>query len=258
MTPLAGGGAELGRAPSPSDCGGGDGDLLSLKCVLVGDGAVGKTSLVVSYTRNGFPTEYIPTAFDNYAVLVTVDGKKTKLHLCDTAGQDDFDRLRPLCYQGTDVFLLCFSVVCPTSYANARDKWLAEIRGHCPGTPIIVVGTQTDLRCDVRVTLELHRYGEEPVSRADGERLARSVGALAYVECSALTQANMKDVFDAAILAALERRSAAACSGTPASSLAAAKPPPLPPRRGGLAAAAAAKAKKHRGLRNLLCCVSAR
>ncbi|KAK3093888.1 hypothetical protein FSP39_021484 [Pinctada imbricata] len=88
-----------------------DDSAVGVKCVLVGDGAVGKTSLVVSYTTNGYPTEYTPTAFDNFAVMVKVDQTPVRLQLCDTAGQDDFDSLRPLCYPNTDVFLLCFSVV---------------------------------------------------------------------------------------------------------------------------------------------------
>ncbi|XP_076442044.1 cell division control protein 42 homolog [Babylonia areolata] len=173
-----------------------------VKCVLVGDGAVGKTSLVVSYTTNGYPTEYLPTAFDNYSVLVTVDNKPVQLELCDTAGQDDFDTLRPLCYPQTHVFLLCFSVVSPTSFHNVLEKWVPEIRHHCPGAPLVLVGTQSDLRNDVKVLIELAKYHEQPVPEEEAAKLAEQLGAQ-YVECSALTQKNLKEVFDTGILASL-------------------------------------------------------
>lgn len=176
-----------------------------IKCVLVGDGAVGKTSLVVSYTTNGYPTEYVPTAFDNYNVVVNVDSQPIRFQLCDTAGQDDFDSLRPLCYPNTDVFLLCFSVVSPTSFANVSDKWLPEIRKHCPEAPVILVGTQSDLRTDVKVLIELANYREQPVSELDARRLAHKINAECYIESSALTQKNLKEVFDQAILCSLRK-----------------------------------------------------
>jgi len=135
-----------------------------LKCVLVGDGAVGKTSLVVSYSTNGYPTEYVPTAFDNFSVRINIDGRPVKLQICDTAGQDDFDRLRPLCYPGCDVILVCFSVVRPTSLSNVRHKWVPEMKKHLPKVPIVVVGTQTDLRTSVDVLVDLSRYSERPVT----------------------------------------------------------------------------------------------
>ncbi|XP_024937762.1 rho-related protein racH isoform X1 [Cephus cinctus] len=109
-----------------------------IKVVLVGDGAVGKTSLVVSYSTNGFPREYVPTAFDNYNVVVNVDGQPVNVQLCDTAGQDDFDPLRSLCYPETDVFLVCFSVVCPSSYHSVASRWVDEVRKYCPNAPIIL------------------------------------------------------------------------------------------------------------------------
>uniref|UniRef100_T1IML7 Uncharacterized protein n=1 Tax=Strigamia maritima TaxID=126957 RepID=T1IML7_STRMM len=176
-----------------------------VKCVLVGDGAVGKTSLVVSYTTNGYPTEYVPTAFDNYNVVVTVDEHPVRLQLCDTAGQDDFDSLRPLCYPNTDIFLLCFSVVSPTSFYNVSDKWVSEIRHHNPQTPVILVGTQCDLRSDVKVLIELANYKEQPVSEIEARQLAHKLGLAAYIECSALTQKHLKEVFDTAILMVMQR-----------------------------------------------------
>ena len=89
---------------------------------IVGDGAVGKTCLLISYTTNKFPSEYVPTVFDNYAVTVMIGGEPYNLGLFDTAGQEDYDRLRPLSYPQTDVFLVCFSVINPASYENVKEK----------------------------------------------------------------------------------------------------------------------------------------
>lgn len=175
-----------------------------IKCVLVGDGAVGKTSLVVSYTTNGYPTEYVPTAFDNFSAVVAVDGKPVKLQLCDTAGQDEFDKLRPLCYTSTDIFLLCFSVVSPSSFQNVGEKWVPEIRRHCPKAPIILVGTQSDLREDVNVLIDLDTCKEKPVAEEVAQLCAEETKAVSYMECSALTQKNLKEVFDAAIMAGIQ------------------------------------------------------
>lgn len=183
-------------------------DLPCVKCVLVGDGAVGKTSLLASYSKSEHPSpDYIPTAFDNYSVTVNIDGRPIKLHLCDTAGQDELDSLRTLCYSEADVFLVCFSVACHSSYENITAKWLPEIRQHCSRTaPILLVGMQSDLRGDAEVLAQLDRYGERPVAQGTARKLARDVGAAAYVECSAVTNCDVKEVFDAAIFAALDRQ----------------------------------------------------
>ncbi|KAF6023144.1 RHOU [Bugula neritina] len=120
--------------------------------------------------------------------------------------KDDFDSLRPLCYPGTDVFLLCYSVVSPTSFHNITEKWIPELKQYAPKIPIILVGTQTDLRNDVRVLVELHRYNESPVTSSMGRQLADRIGAVSYIECSSLTQTKLKEVFDLAIMTGMDKQ----------------------------------------------------
>ncbi|KRX44862.1 DNA replication licensing factor mcm7 [Trichinella murrelli] len=178
--------------------------MQTIKCVVVGDGAVGKTCLLISYTTNKFPSEYVPTVFDNYAVTVMIGGEPYTLGLFDTAGQEDYDRLRPLSYPQTDVFLVCFSVVSPSSYENVKEKWVPEITHHCAKTPFLLAGTQIDLREDSSVLDKLSKNKQKPITVEQGEKLAKELKAVKYVECSALTQKGLKNVFDEAILAALE------------------------------------------------------
>ncbi|CAN7016115.1 unnamed protein product [Brassica rapa subsp. trilocularis] len=173
-----------------------------IKCVTVGDGAVGKTCLLISYTSNTFPTDYVPTVFDNFSANVVVNGATVNLGLWDTAGQEDYNRLRPLSYRGADVFILAFSLISKASYENVSKKWIPELKHYAPGVPIVLVGSKLDLRDDKQFFID--HPGAVPITTAQGEELKKLIEAPAYIECSSKSQENVKGVFDAAIRVVLQ------------------------------------------------------
>lgn len=176
------------------------------KLVIVGDGACGKTCLLYVFSKDEFPETHVPTVFDTYVADVEVDGKMMELALWDTAGQEDYDRLRPLSYPDTHVVLMCFSVDNPDSFENIPEKWAPEIRHFCPNVPIILVGNKKDLRHNENVKRELAIYKRVPISSEEGSVMCGRVKAHAYLECSAKTREGVRDVFETAARAALKTK----------------------------------------------------
>jgi len=170
-----------------------------IKLMVVGDGSVGKTCLLISYTTNSFPGEYVPTVFDNYNANAIVEGNPVNLGLWDTAGSEEYDTLRPLSYPGTDVFIICFSLFSPESFESVTKKWYKEITEHAPDTPIILVGTKLDLRGKAEAIQSLKENNHEPITTEKGEALAKKIGAKKYLECSALSQEGLSKVFEEAV-----------------------------------------------------------
>ncbi|XP_019727148.1 rho-related GTP-binding protein RhoB-like [Hippocampus comes] len=176
------------------------------KLVVVGDGACGKTCLLIVFSKDEFLELYVPTVFETYVADIEVDSKKVQLALWDTAGQEDYDRLRPLSYPDTNVILMCFSVDSPDSLENIPEKWVPEVKHFCPNVPIILVANKKDLRNDENVKNELSRLKMEPVRPEDGRAMAARIGAHDYLECSAKTKEGIWEVFEAAARAALKKQ----------------------------------------------------
>ncbi|CAG7853380.1 GTP-binding protein rhoA AltName: Full=Rho1 protein homolog; Flags: Precursor [Serendipita indica DSM 11827] len=161
------------------------------KLVIVGDGACGKTCLLIVFHKGEFPEDYIPTVFENYVADVEVDGKRVELALWDTAGQEDYDRLRPLSYPDSHVILICFSIDQPDSLDNVQEN------------PLFAHRLQKGLEKRSPDTDTLQRAGQRPVTPEQGQAVAQKVGARMYLECSARTGEGVREVFQYATRTAL-------------------------------------------------------
>jgi small GTP-binding protein len=151
---------------------------------------VGKTSLAITYSTGELPYDYIPTVADTFEKTHVQGGESHNISVWDTAGSDDYDRLRPLSYPQTDLFLVCFSVTNRDSFDSVSQKWIPEISHHLPEAKWVLVGTKSDLRTE---------HGA--VTSEEAQDLAELLKGSGYVECSSLDQADLSEVFEKAIAA---------------------------------------------------------
>ena len=163
------------------------------KCVAVGDHNVGKSALLITRHSEAFPLDYVPKTSE---VVTVKEDNGVCLGLWDTREVEfGYSRLRPLSYPGTDVFLICYSVVERNSFTNAAVKWQEEVSHHCPGVPFVLVGTKLDLRDDSKVIASLRERNLEPVSFEEGLAQAQQMGATAYCEVSSITYKGVRGLF---------------------------------------------------------------
>jgi len=114
--------------------------------------------------------------------------------------QENYRSLREVFAAKTDVFLVCFSVTDPETLEHAQTSWLEEIRSLGPDTPFLLVGTKTDLRVKPEVIKRLKDADSEPVSTLSGIKIAKRLGALEYVECSARELVGVREIFSTVAL----------------------------------------------------------
>jgi small GTP-binding protein len=137
--------------------------------------------------------------FDNFTTGVEVDNQLINLDLWDTAGEEEYSRLRTLSYPETDCFLVCFSVENESSFQNVWTKWVPEVRHSCPESNIQLVCMKIDLRNDPEI-LDLVNSGQiKMITKEEAEEMAKRIGATKYIECSSLTSVGLKVVFEEAI-----------------------------------------------------------
>lgn len=172
--------------------------VIERKLIAVGDGGCGKTSLLTVYTTAEFPRTYVPTVFETYVQDLTHHGRPVSLSLWDTAGQEEYDRLRPLSYPESNIILVCFAIDCPPSLENIVDKWYPEVRHFCPTTPLLLVGLKSDLRRNRNAQELLKAQGLTPVTFQQASEVAERMSAQ-YIECSSKENQGVKEVFELAI-----------------------------------------------------------
>ncbi|KAG2373888.1 hypothetical protein C9374_011773 [Naegleria lovaniensis] len=166
--------------------------LKSVKLLVVGNGATGKTWLLMRMTQNSIPglDGYTPTVMEQCSHNITVEGETYTIDLVDSTGSDEYgERLRPLSYVGSDIFIVTFSSIDKNSYEMVKSHWIPEVTHHCPNVPILLVATKKDLR----ENMNNERNGElkypywNPISFEKGQELAKQMGCISFMETSAQT-----------------------------------------------------------------------
>jgi Rho family protein len=142
---------------------------------------------------------------------IFVDNVHIELSLWDTAGQEEFDRLRSLSYDDTHAIMLCFSVDSKDSLENVESKWVGEIAENCQGVKLVLVALKCDLReqsADEEADADgQQREKKEMINYNQGLEVARRINALRYLECSAMRNRGVNEAFTEAARVALSVKS---------------------------------------------------
>lgn len=181
-----------------------------IKVFLVGDHSTGKTLIAIKFTSGFVPDGYIPTSTNYVAHKEVFEGAEVSLGVLDAPRDgESAASLRALGYPGTDVLLICCSVVEPQSFKSIEKIWIPEMERYAPNTPFIIVGTKTDLRPDSDAISHPQQTQElMPRNSEEGKALAKRVGAVTYMETSVRRSEGIHELFQEAIRVGLQRRSA--------------------------------------------------
>ena len=141
---------------------------------------------------------YVPTVFEDYRCTPQIDGRNVELGVWDTAGQEGYERLRPLSYPQTDVFLLCFKADKPKTLEHIRTKWYPETSHHCPEVKRILVCITECAPED-----ENENESDKAVSIEDCRAVAEEIHASNFVVCNLSTRQGVQEVFEEAARVAM-------------------------------------------------------
>ena len=179
------------------------GDNKYVRCLLQGDHSVGKVKLGFARDPRRYQIGSISYNRDCGGKVIEVDvGRHVLLRYEEVSNLPG----RAHHYHWCDVCLMCFSLVDPHSYENILKDYYAHFTTWRFDVPILVVGTKSDLVNDVDTLSRLRGEGEAPLTREDGLRLAETINAVGYVECSSLSGLGLDQVFREACKAGLDAK----------------------------------------------------
>ena len=154
------------------------------KLVVAGDGGVGKTSIIVRYTKDQFSEGYEPTLEDNYHAKIELENNESlEIEIADTAGQEDYKALRDKFMAEGDAFLIVYSII------DARSLQMAESLLE----QISVLHENEDFKF-VLAGNKCDQETKRQVSQEEGQGLAKKYHGV-FLETSALSSINIQEVF---------------------------------------------------------------
>jgi small GTP-binding protein len=157
------------------------------KITVIGDGAVGKTSLIKKYTQGSFQKDYIKTLGAQFSKYdEEIDGDNCKLFFWDIAGQREFDFMRPTFYKGSKAAIIVFSHTDEESFNHITD-WHEDIKKYTGDLPIVLFGNKIDL------------IDEEDLDADDVVSIVNERNFLGYYKTSAKTGSGVYKAFQAII-----------------------------------------------------------
>jgi len=177
----------------------------SVKIVLVGPSNSGKTSLLSAYRDYQFPVDNSSSVCAAFSRCMLVDGTLCSTQLYDTSESVPYDWESSV-YPGTDCFLICYSIVDPSTFDQCRQKWFPLVRRCCPQAQTILVGLKKDLAKDVLTLHHLSAQGLHPVTSDEIDNLCERFGCQKHFECSARTFTGLLQLFKEATRCSLKKR----------------------------------------------------
>lgn len=169
----------------------------NFKLVAVGDDGVGKSTLLSVLNDCPFQST-LPIIVENYIKKGIYKGEQYTLHIWDSAGKEEYEKLRPLAYTGVDVILICFSLVSRESFLNVEKKWFHEVKTYCKDPIIILIGTEQDLR---------QEGNPDHLSDDEINKFAQEHKCSSFIPCSSKNKMNIDSIIPTVINECFKKKS---------------------------------------------------